>query len=46
MILKLFSVAIFGVFAAFAVTLFLEDALVGALIPAVAGCAIMALYNT
>ena len=46
MILKLFSLAIFGIFAAFAVTLFLEDAIFGALIPAVAGCAIMALYNS
>jgi hypothetical protein len=46
MILKLFSVAIFGLFAAFAVTLVMEDALIGALIPAVAGGAIMALYNT
>ncbi len=46
MIFKLFSLAIFGVFAAFAATLYLDDAIFGALIPAVAGCAIMALYNS
>lgn len=46
MIFKLFSLVLFGIFAAFAVTLFLEDALFGALIPAVAGCAVMALYNS
>ncbi len=46
MILKLFSVAIFGVLAAFSVTLYMDDALIGALIPAVSACAIMALYNS
>ncbi len=46
MILKLFSLALFGVLAAFSVTLYMEDALIGALIPAVSGCAILALYNS
>jgi hypothetical protein len=45
MIFKMLSLALFGIFAAFTVTLFLEDALFAALIPAVSGCAIMVLYN-
>jgi hypothetical protein len=46
MILKMFALALVGVLAAFSYTLYMEDALIGALIPAVSGCAIMALYNS
>ncbi len=46
MILKQFAVALAGILAALSATPYMEVALIGALIPAVSGCAIMALYNS